>query len=77
VKWIDSWTAGPYGCFMDTIEFTGVPSLQLSLSVVSAFATATDYALPLPVRWPYLLYCLDDRALRRHIHSIPPQYTLH
>jgi hypothetical protein len=58
------------------IQFYGpLCSLQVFLGVVSAFVTATDYAAPLPVHWPYLLYCLDDRAHRRHIHPIPPQYT--
>jgi hypothetical protein len=47
-------------------------SLQVFLGVVSALPTAADYALPLPVRWPYQLHCLDDRALRQHIHPIPP-----
>jgi hypothetical protein len=42
------------------------------LGVVSALPTATGDAIPLPVRWPYLLYCLDNRAHRRGIHS-----TLH
>jgi hypothetical protein len=49
-------------------------SLRVFWGVVSAFATATGDFIPLPVRWHYLLYCLDDRALRRHIHRIPPQY---
>ena len=58
------------------IEFTGVlSSLRVFLGIVSAFATAADYVLPLPVRWTYLLYRIDDRALRRHIHSISPQYV--
>jgi hypothetical protein len=43
------------------------------LGVVFALPTATDDAIHLPIRWPYLFYCLDDRALRRHIHYIPPQ----
>jgi hypothetical protein len=34
-----------------------------------------DYILPSPVRWPDLFYCLGDRALRRHIHLTPPQYS--
>jgi hypothetical protein len=55
------------------IEFYGCPLLLTGLLGV-VFAFAIDYVLPLPVRWPYLLYRLDDRALRRHIHSIPPQY---
>ena len=64
------------------LDFTGVlrvhlgfyrslRSLQVFLGVVSALPTATGDAIPLPVRWPYLLYCLDDRALRRHIHLYP------
>src|ERR1700716_3395332 len=61
------------------LDFTGVfPgtfwSLRVFLGVVSTLPTTTDDAIPLPVRWSYLLYCLDDRAHRRHIHSIPPQY---
>jgi hypothetical protein len=48
-------------------------SLWVFLGVVFAFATATGDALSLPVRWPYLLSRLDNSALRRHIHPIPPQ----
>src|ERR1700738_3720027 len=33
-------------------------------------------SLLLRLRWPYLPYRLDDRAPRRHIHSIPLQYML-
>jgi hypothetical protein len=55
------------------LSSTGVlSSLRVFLGVVFAFAT--DYVLPLPVRWPYLFYRLDDHALRRHIHSMPPHY---
>jgi hypothetical protein len=49
-------------------------SLRVFLGVVFALPTAADYVLALPVRWPDLPYCLDDRALRWHIHPIPPQY---
>jgi hypothetical protein len=34
------------------------------------------FALATPTCWPYLSHRLDDRAPRRHIHSIPPQYSL-
>jgi hypothetical protein len=44
------------------------------LGVVFALPTATSDAIPLPIRWPYLFYCLDNRALRRHIHPIPLHY---
>ena len=55
------------------IRFYGsLRSLWVFLGVVSAFATTTGDVLPLPVRWPYLPYSLDDRALLRHIHPIPP-----
>jgi hypothetical protein len=74
IEWIDSKTVRPYRCFTDTIEFTSV--LYKSFCVLSLLLpTATDYAIPLPVRWPYPLYCLDDRAHRRHIHLISPQYA--
>jgi hypothetical protein len=54
-----------YGYILD---FTDISFLYGSfLCVVFALLTATGDAIPLPVRWPYLLYCLDDRALRRHI----------
>jgi hypothetical protein len=52
------------------LDFTGVLQVALDptglLGVVFALATATGDAIPLPVRSPYLLYCLDDRAHRRH-----------
>jgi hypothetical protein len=51
------------GVLQAHIRFYGfLHSLQVFCGVVSAFATATGDAIPLPVRWPYLLYCLDDRA---------------
>jgi hypothetical protein len=57
------------------LEFYGsLRSLRVFLGVASALPAATGDAIPLPVRWLYLLYCLDDRAHRRHIYLIPPQY---
>jgi hypothetical protein len=61
------------------LGFTGVLWMHLGFygsltGVVSALPTATGDVIPLPVRWPYLLYYLDDRAHRRHIHPTPPQY---
>ena len=59
------------------LDFTGVlrvhlgfyrslSSLRVFLGVVFALPTAAGDAIPLPMRWPYLLYCLDDRAHRQH-----------
>jgi hypothetical protein len=57
------------------LDFTDISLLYGSfLCVVFALLTATGDAIPLPVRWPYLLYCLDDRALRRH--TILSLYTI-
>jgi hypothetical protein len=56
--------------------YRSLRSLQVVLGVVSALPTVTSNAIPLPVRWPYLLHCLDNRAPRRHIHPIPLQYVL-
>ena len=56
-------------------------SLQVYLGVVFALPTVTGDAILLPIRWPHLLYCLDDRAHRRHtilslynirVHSAKP-----
>jgi hypothetical protein len=47
------------------------------LGIVLTFLTAAGDASPLPCTLAYLFYYLDDRALRRHIHSIPPQWLSH
>jgi len=48
--------------------------LGIALSVASVpianYSAASSLYAALPTR------CPDDRALRRHIHSIPPQYSL-
>jgi len=44
------------------------------LGVALTFLTAASDASLLPGALAYSFCCLDDRALRRHIHSIPPQY---
>jgi hypothetical protein len=44
------------------------------LGVSLTFLTAAGDALLLPYALAYSFCCLDDRALRRHIHSIPPHY---
>jgi hypothetical protein len=48
--------------------YWSLSSYRSFLGVVFALLTTTSDAIPLPVRWSYLLYCLDDRALRQHIH---------
>jgi hypothetical protein len=47
------------------------------LGIVFALPTATGDAVPLPIRWPYLFYRLDDRALRRHIYPSYPSTITH
>jgi len=55
-------------------SYGSLRSLRVFLVVVFALPTAIGDAIPLPIRWPHSLYYLDDRALRRHTHSIPLQY---
>jgi len=44
--------------------------------VALTFLTAASDAPLLSGALAYSFCCLDDRVLRRHIHSIPPQYNL-
>jgi hypothetical protein len=46
--------------------YRSLSTLRVFLCVVFALPTAIGDAIPLRVRWPYLLYYLDDRAHRRH-----------
>jgi hypothetical protein len=50
--------------------------LQTALRIRSSLQVVFGVVFALPIRWPYLFYRLDDRALRRHIHLIPPHYKL-
>jgi len=61
-----------YGCLQGPLRV----SLFLAgffLGVVLTFLTAAGDASLLPCALAYLFYCLDDRAHRRHIYSIPLQ----
>jgi hypothetical protein len=63
---------------IDRLRLGGQGPLQIRSSLQVVFLVLSLLCLlPLPIRWPYLFYRLDDCALRRHIHPIPPQYLQH